>query len=415
MDNEQDDIVKYKQGKLSPSEKHALEKKALSDPFLADALVGIEGLTTQSLDNDLKELDHRFTSTPSKMKIWILRIAASLLILLGGWWLALELTDQTKKPELTLQSEEQYLPPTSDTLESNSTSIPKSEETSEVDRSNKSVSPINVETKKEPVLDISKEEKLTSAKGASTLSIKPDVATPEPIATSESAEQQVAKEEAVKDVASQSARMKKSSIANENSEIITGRVTSAEDGSPIPGVNVVVKGTPVGTITDLEGNFKIAAAQQQPQLVMSFVGFQSKEVVATLSPLNVTLNSDATQLSEVVVTGYGAAPDAADREPVIKLAEPVGGRKAYDNYLKKSLQYPQQAIDNKVKGRVTVQFTVKTNGTLDEFSILKGLGYGCDEEVIRLVKEGPRWSPTTEDSVPVESEVRVRVRFSLPD
>jgi hypothetical protein len=52
---------------------------------------------------------------------------------------------------------------------------------------------------------------------------------------------------------------------------------------------------------------------------------------------------------------------------------------------------------------------------LDEFSVLKGLGYGCDEEVIRLVKDGPKWSPTTEDDVPVESEVRVRVKFNPPD
>jgi len=75
----------------------------------------------------------------------------------------------------------------------------------------------------------------------------------------------------------------------------------------------------------------------------------------------------------------------------------------------------RQALENKIKGRVTIQFTVSTDGSLSEFSVFKGLGYGCDEEVIRMVKEGPKWSPTTEDNVAVESEVRVRVKFVLPN
>ncbi|HRG07547.1 MAG TPA: energy transducer TonB, partial [Cyclobacteriaceae bacterium] len=103
-----------------------------------------------------------------------------------------------------------------------------------------------------------------------------------------------------------------------------------------------------------------------------------------------------------------------NREPVIKLAQPAGGLRAYDKYLKNSLRYPQQALENNVKGRVTVSFTVHTDGSVDEFNVLKGLGFGCDEEVIRLVKAGPRWSPTTQDGAPVESEIRVRVKFAPP-
>ena len=70
-----------------------------------------------------------------------------------------------------------------------------------------------------------------------------------------------------------------------------------------------------------------------------------------------------------------------------------------------------QALDKKIKGRVTVQFTVTTHGDLTDFSVVKGLGYGCDDEVIRLVKKGPKWVPTTQDDVPVESEVKVIMKF----
>jgi TonB family protein len=131
--------------------------------------------------------------------------------------------------------------------------------------------------------------------------------------------------------------------------------------------------------------------------------------------LNVKLESDVAQLSEVVVTGYSPSGVDPNHEPIIKLAEPIGGRKAYDQYLKNSLRYPQEALARKIKGKVTIQFTVKTDGSLDDFSVLKGLGYGCDEEVVRLVQEGPKWQPTTEDNVVVESEVKVRMKFAPPN
>ena len=195
-----------------------------------------------------------------------------------------------------------------------------------------------------------------------------------------------------------------------------GKVVAAEDDTPIPGVNIIIKGTQMGTTTDINGHFKILMDSIQSNLVFTFIGLQTQEVaVATQSELTVKLQPDVSQLSEVVITGYSTFAPVDGREPIIKLAEPVGGRRAYNKYLDDGMRYPQLALENKIKGRVTVQFIVRTDGSLDEFNVLKGLGFGCDEEVIRLVKEGPKWSPTTEDSVPIESEVRVRVKFSLPN
>jgi len=224
------------------------------------------------------------------------------------------------------------------------------------------------------------------------------------------------REELKKEAAPQVARSKSiASGALVNQKVIQGKVLSADDGTPLPGVNIVVKGTTTGTVTDMQGAYKIVSDIQQPTLVYSFIGLQTEEVKVTdQKEITVNLQTDVSQLSEVVVTGYSPLKDL-DHEPVIRLAEPEGGRRAYDKYLKSGLQYPQEAIDNKIKGRVTIQFTVATDGSLSEFSVLRGLGYGCDEEVIRLVKEGPKWTPTTEDNIAVESEVRVRVKFALPD
>jgi TonB family protein len=199
--------------------------------------------------------------------------------------------------------------------------------------------------------------------------------------------------------------------ADDVSRRITGKVTLADDGIALPGVNVRVKGTSTGTVTDLNGAYSIETSQDNPTLVFSFIGLQTKEEQSSAgSTVNVALADDVSQLSEVVVTGKKIPTDLSE-EPVIKLAEPAGGYRAYDKYLDNNQRYPQLALDNNVKGRVAIQFTVGTDGNLHEFKIMKSVGFGCDEEVIRLIKEGPAWRPTTENDVPTESVVRVRMKF----
>ncbi|MCW5912319.1 MAG: SusC/RagA family TonB-linked outer membrane protein [Cyclobacteriaceae bacterium] len=86
---------------------------------------------------------------------------------------------------------------------------------------------------------------------------------------------------------------------------VSGKVISAEDNSPIPGVNILVKGTSNGTITNADGVFSISALPSDV-LVFSFVGFKPQEVaVSGRTTVDVTLAVDATELSEVVVTALG--------------------------------------------------------------------------------------------------------------
>ncbi|QOI96357.1 MAG: SusC/RagA family TonB-linked outer membrane protein [Flammeovirgaceae bacterium] len=89
---------------------------------------------------------------------------------------------------------------------------------------------------------------------------------------------------------------------------ITGKVTSAEDGTALPGVNVVLKGTSVGTVTDSEGNYRLTGVPSSGAvLVFSFIGLQTQEVaVGERSVVDVSMAADITQLSEVVVTALGA-------------------------------------------------------------------------------------------------------------
>jgi len=88
--------------------------------------------------------------------------------------------------------------------------------------------------------------------------------------------------------------------------VITGRVTSAEDGTSMPGVNVVLKGTTNGTVTDSDGNYRITVPATGGTLVYSFIGLKTAEVeIGGRSAIDFKMEMDVTQLSEVIVTTAG--------------------------------------------------------------------------------------------------------------
>ena len=91
---------------------------------------------------------------------------------------------------------------------------------------------------------------------------------------------------------------------------VTGKVTASEDALPLPGVNILVKGSTQGTITDADGSYSINVPSTDAVLVFSFVGYLTQEVsVAGRSQVSIVLASDAKQLSEVVVTALGIEKD----------------------------------------------------------------------------------------------------------
>lgn len=442
MTNREQDIQRYLRGEMSPAEQHALEKAALSDPFLAEALEGLSNLTDAELTADLETIsaeletqtEHvwqmpaagakrmaasevaaaanvasapKIASKP-KRNWWPLRIAALLIVLIGSYFVVPLLFDNPKEELALRQNEksEQNIEPIAEVTDTTSNQIAIIKEEPNVApkpiaeaKEKINSKPAFAEAKKDTTADlkltqveVDQTEKIATVTEAPVITIQPQ-------------------EEIKKETTPAASKLKSSLLPH----VIQGRVLAEEDSTPLPGVNVVIKGTTTGTVTDMNGHYQITSPITNPTLQYSFIGLQTEEVaVKQPGELNITLKTDVSQLSEVVITGYSPAGVDPNREPVMKLAQPAGGLRAYDKYLKNSLHYPQQALENNVKGRVTVSFTVNTDGTLAEFNVLKGLGFGCDEEVIRLVKNGPKWSPTTQDGNPVESEVRVRVKFAPP-
>lgn len=97
---------------------------------------------------------------------------------------------------------------------------------------------------------------------------------------------------------------------SQSTRTVSGRVTAAEDGSGLPGVNVLVKGTTNGTVTDADGRYSVSVSDSKAILMFSFIGLQGQEVeVGDRNVVDVALSLDVTQLSEVVVTALGVARD----------------------------------------------------------------------------------------------------------
>ena len=85
-----------------------------------------------------------------------------------------------------------------------------------------------------------------------------------------------------------------------------------------------------------------------------------------------------------------------------------GGDEARINYLKNSIEYPQMARESGIQGRVFVTFVVEKDGNITDVRILRGIGGGCDEEAVRVIKNMPKWVPGKQRGKPV------RVQFNMP-
>jgi protein TonB len=93
---------------------------------------------------------------------------------------------------------------------------------------------------------------------------------------------------------------------------------------------------------------------------------------------------------------------------VEQMPEFPGGLKGLQQYLSSNLKYPRAAKRAKVTGTVFVGFVVDRNGLIKDAQVLKGIGYGCDEEVQRVVMAMPAWKPGVQDGQ------TVAVRYALP-
>ncbi len=220
-----------------------------------------------------------------------------------------------------------------------------------------------------------------------------------------------------------------------NTITITGRVTNITDGKPLPGVSVVDANTSKGTITDAQGNYKLANVSPHHMLAFSFVGFALKKVTTTdKTTINVSLtheNADelpamgATKLYKSIKpspkmparaiptseTINGTVWTAVEEAPVFPTGIP-----GLMQHIAQNLRYPAKAKAAGITGDVLVQFSVLPSGAVGDVAVStanKKLGYGCEEEAVRVVRSIPRWLPGQQHGKPVGAQFKIPIRFAF--
>ncbi len=209
-------------------------------------------------------------------------------------------------------------------------------------------------------------------------------------------------------------------IENLSEKITVRGQVVGQDGVGLPGVTVVVKNGTSGTSTDVRGNF-IINVEKNKTLVFSFVGFKAEERAVKKEKMTVMMEREPHQLSEIVVVGntdvspppvppVDSTQNTADVVfiDVEESPEFVGGTRALMQFLGRNIKYPAAAARANVQGKVFVQFDISKTGETSNIRILKGIGFGCDEEAVRVVSIMPKWRPGQQMGKPVA------VRFNLP-
>lgn len=92
-----------------------------------------------------------------------------------------------------------------------------------------------------------------------------------------------------------------------------------------------------------------------------------------------------------------------------------GGEKKLARFLSQSINYPPQALEKRVQGRVFISFIVEASGELSNLKVVRGIGAGCDEEALRVLRKSPRWSPGLAEGKPVRSMYTLPILFQLAD
>jgi len=156
---------------------------------------------------------------------------------------------------------------------------------------------------------------------------------------------------------------------------VKGVVTSADDGQPIPGVSVVIKGTTNGMITDMEGKYSLTAPGNST-LIFSFVGMKTQEIpVGMRSTINVVLAAEQTDIDEVVVVGYGTQKKSLVTGAISKVSS--------DDLKKTSDMRVTQALQGKTAG---VVISSNSGQPGDQVSIrIRGIGTNGDAEPLYII------------------------------
>ena len=191
-----------------------------------------------------------------------------------------------------------------------------------------------------------------------------------------------------------------------NTTIISGTVIDEDSKQPVPNVSLFSNEKNIGK-TNEKGQFKLESSLLGNKINLTAPNFEDTEIKINKNSNEPLLIRPKAELIFIDLKRN----KTWKYNPLEHSAQPTISPDDYIEYLQKNLRKPKQAIDNQIIGNVTVEFKVNKEGILSDFKIIESLGYGCDEEAIRVIKEGPSWMPKVSAGEPRRQKVRQEVNF----
>jgi hypothetical protein len=444
------DIEKYHKGQLSANEMHALEKAALDDPFLADALEGyaISGVNTNA---DIGELQNRLANRIEEENKVVLiaagkksfswwKVAAMIVLIAGAGLIVYQLGFNKKSIDIAQAVQKQAA--TTEAKDSGKTTSPALLNADTIARSTTGTPEVKKDEAKTELIesnsvDLAKEQ--SPKKTDKTTPVINDTEAPGNASTVSGAPATAYAEKAKEETLDDAIRQRRVSAArpeeyktrrlnsdevsvspnsqneknlegkiagisrNNNqrkqafnqTNIFRGRVTDAYNNA-LPFSNITNIEDSIGTYSDARGYFTLTSPDSILTVQVRSLGFESDNVqLQNNIPNNqVQLQEDRSSLAEIVISNKKVNSKRQENNTmVLEEPEPADGWTNYDLYLANNLKVPDNFKDkqNGTRGEVELSFEVDKNGEPFNITVKKSLCETCDKEAIRLVKEGPKW------------------------
>lgn len=429
------DIEQYLAGKLSPRQMHAMEKAALDDPFLAEAMEGYEGMKGREWNNQLVALREEIADKGAVAKVIPLhktknnrwRAVAAVLILGAGTTLTFILTKDKEAEKSNPQIAQTITIPSDSSIQT------------------ENAAPASVTASLNPTASATKEEKKTipgsvietqqskladnyisepgapqlnavvpsTAAGTSVNDKVIDAAPPvntnpspagdtrdfakasNPIRSKAEAKQNNDAEFLISQNNQGLASYKKESVLN---NFFTAQVV-APDNTPLPFTNISIKKENFGTYADAKGMVRLVSTDSILNVEVKSVGYLPKTFLLrnNQAQTKIVLQEEEVALKDKTVIGNAAmAGNQRSRRATVLTdsavnVEPADGWDNYNTYVANNLDIPEEMLNKGFHGEVELSFDVKSNGTISNIRVNKSLGAEYDEAAKRLILEGPQW------------------------
>ncbi len=404
------DLSRYHAGKMSATEMHALEKAALTDPFLADALEGYALVPDPR--NDMAELEQRLKEKGAVKKIFFLspranngwlRIAATLFIFAGIAYVFYITNDHNKTTGLAKTEIKIPVPinisPTAvmpDSSLQETVSIPSGKKAAQKNNYTTINNTVTTNTVADSVMYFAN----TTNSTVSAVAPPPGSPVASPKINMESA-----------DVTKVMAKKDQDKIVSRDF-LVKGNVTD-EKGKPVEGASVNISGN-MNVVTDQKGRFKTTTNEAVVTASVASVGYVKKEVQLSTGENKILLDrEDGLKEKRAVIS---AANEESNKQTLKKvIAEKSAGLQQHGkmesidsvvfiDYLAKNMKPQTDSAGKDREGKVVLSFSVNKKGRPENIKVERSLCKTCDEQAVQLLKNGPRWiyTPVKRKQVTVE-------------